>query len=45
MHIGGEGDSVRLASAVKKIQDTVKEIRAGLARARPELRHKFAGRH
>jgi Domain of Unknown Function (DUF1259) len=28
MHIGGEGDAVKLAAAVKKIQDMVKEIRA-----------------
>lgn len=28
MHIGGEGDAVALAAAVKKIQDKVKEIRA-----------------
>jgi hypothetical protein len=28
MHIGGEGDAVKLAAAVKKIQDKVKEIRA-----------------
>lgn len=27
MHIGGEGDAVKLAAAVKKIQDKVKEIR------------------
>src|SRR5258707_13607930 len=28
MHIGGDGDAVALAAAVKKIQDKVKEIRA-----------------
>jgi hypothetical protein len=28
MHIGGEGDAVKLAAAVKKIQDKIKEIRA-----------------
>jgi Domain of Unknown Function (DUF1259) len=28
MHIGGEGDAVSLAAAVKKIQDKIKEIRA-----------------
>jgi hypothetical protein len=28
MHIGGEGDAVKLAAAVKKIQDKVKEVRA-----------------
>ena len=28
MHIGGEGDAVKLAAAVKKIQQKVKEVRA-----------------
>jgi hypothetical protein len=28
MHIGGEGEAVKLAAAVKKIQDTVRSIRA-----------------
>jgi hypothetical protein len=28
MHIGGEGDAVKLAGAVKKIQDEIKQIRA-----------------
>jgi hypothetical protein len=28
MHIGGEGDSAKLAEAVRKIQDTVKRIRS-----------------
>jgi uncharacterized protein DUF1259 len=28
MHIGGEGDAVKLAAAVKKIQDKVKEVRS-----------------
>jgi hypothetical protein len=28
MHIGGEGDAVKLAAAVKKIQDEIKQIRA-----------------
>jgi hypothetical protein len=28
MHIGGEGEAVKLAAAVKKIQDKIKEIRA-----------------
>src|SRR5260221_985175 len=28
MHIGGEGDAVKLAAAVKRIQDKVKDIRA-----------------
>src|SRR5213079_2583295 len=27
MHIGGEGDAVKLAAAVKKMQDKIKEIR------------------
>lgn len=37
MHIGGEGDSVALAAAVKKVQDTVKEIRT----ATPEIAKGF----
>ena len=39
MHIGGEGDAVVLASAVKKIQDTVKGIRA----ASPQPAKTFGG--
>ena len=31
MHIGGEGEAVKLAAAVKKIQDTVKQVRAGVS--------------
>lgn len=38
MHIGGEGDAVVLAAAVKKIQDTVKAIRA----VSPEIANGFA---
>jgi uncharacterized protein DUF1259 len=29
MHIGGEGDAVKLAAAVKRVQDTIKQVRAG----------------
>ncbi len=40
MHIGGEGDAVALASAVKKIQDTVKGIRT----ASPQPANGFGGK-
>lgn len=40
MHIGGEGDAVKLASAVKNMQDTVKAIRA----ATPAIAEGFGGR-
>lgn len=40
MHIGGEGDAVKLAAAVKGIQDTVKAIRA----ATPTVAKGFGGR-
>jgi uncharacterized protein DUF1259 len=40
MHIGGEGDAVKLAAAVKKIQDKVKEIRA----ASPHQARSFGAR-
>jgi hypothetical protein len=39
MHIGGEGDAVNLAAAVKKIQDTVKAIRV----ASPAIAKGFGG--
>jgi hypothetical protein len=39
MHIGGEGDAVKLAAAVKSIQDKVREIRA----AAPEPAKGFGG--
>ena len=39
MHIGGEGDAVSLAAAVKRIQDTVKEIRS----ASPQPAKGFGG--
>lgn len=39
MHIGGEGDVVKLAAAVKKIQDTVKAIRV----ASPAIAKGFGG--
>ena len=37
MHIGGEGDAVKLAAAVKKIQDKIKEVRS----ASPQLAKGF----
>jgi hypothetical protein len=40
MHIGGEGEAVDMAAAVKKIQDTVKIIRA----ASPAIAKGFGGR-
>ena len=40
MHIGGEGDAVALAGAVKKIQDKVKEIRT----ASPAVAKGFGGK-
>ena len=40
MHIGGEGDAVALAGAVKKIQDKVKEIRT----ASPTVAKGFGGK-
>ncbi len=39
MHIGGEGDAVALAAAVKRIQDTVKEVRS----ASPQPAKGFGG--
>jgi hypothetical protein len=39
MHIGGEGDAVKLATSVKKIQDKIKEIRT----ATPEPARGFGG--
>ncbi len=40
MHIGGEGDAVKLASAVKKIQDSVKAVRS----ASPQPAKGFGGK-
>src|SRR5215207_9092207 len=37
MHIGGEGDAVKLATAVRKVQEKIKEIRA----AAPQLATRF----